>query len=193
MRFWLYWRRVTTIECKQYSHLSLLRAIRVVTLSQLTTSDVLPRSRGRFNCRTTALDGLSRGESKGLCKPYARVHSSHQILLQHHGQGLFIRSRHHQVSFVHQELSVTSSIAQLNDIKNRTQIQSSLLVPSSMLTTLHGRAAGPGLVRSLNRVAQSAPEDANSGTIVVLTLREVRVLQSEIPAAEFPFRSGTEP
>lgn len=77
---------------------------------------------------------------------------------------------------MHQELSVTSS---LNDIQNRTQIQSSPLEPSSMLMTLRGRTEGPGLVRFLNRVTQSAPEDANSGTILVLTLREVRVLQSE--------------
>lgn len=48
-----------------------------------------------------------------------------------------------------------------------------------MLMTLRGRTAGPGLVRFLNHVTQSAPEDANSATIVVLTPREVRVLQSE--------------
>jgi len=95
--------------------------------------------------------GLPRGESKGLCKSYARVHSSHQILLQRHEQGLFIRSRHHQVSCLHQEFSVTSLIAQLNGIENRTRTQSSRLVPS-MLMTLRGRTAGPGLVRVLNRV-----------------------------------------
>lgn len=74
------------------------------------------------------------------------------MLLQHHKQGLFIRSRHHQVSCVHQELSVASSIAQLNDIQNRTRTQSSLLVLSSVLMTLRGRNAGPGLVRVLSRV-----------------------------------------
>jgi hypothetical protein len=62
-----------------------------------------------------------------------------------------------------------------------------------MLMTLRGRTAGPGLVRVLNRVTQSAPEDANSGTIVLLMLREVRALQSEIPVAKFRFRSGTKP
>ena len=96
----------------------------------------------------------SQGEK---AKGYAnRTHesilqSSHQIFLQHYEQGPFIRSRHHQVSCVHQEFSVTSSIAQLNDIQNRTQTQSSLLVSSSLMT-LRGRKAGPGLVRVLNRV-----------------------------------------
>jgi len=70
---------------------------------------------GRFSCQPSN-HGLPREERKWLCKPYARVHSSHQILLPHYEQGLFVRSPHHQVSCVHQELSVTSSIAQLYDI-----------------------------------------------------------------------------
>ena len=94
----------------------------------------------------------SQGEN---AKGYAN--RTHEFILvieysYNNDQELFIRSHHHHVSCVHQELNVTSSIAHSNDIQNRTRTQSSLPVPSSILMNLRGRTAGPGLVRVLSRV-----------------------------------------